>query len=270
MTVDRLTTRPRIEVEQREPLVIKPGEEFFPFADITVNLPNQSALERASRDFTIEDERYGVLTGRFFFRHPYSGGNASLELAFLPIRFYTLARQQDDLIKIDMGKYPGKPKERFEFGFGVDLLGSVGESRAVNFASDFDKTAQIQVTNHITSKSFNAIRKKAWVGYDDTRCPYEDQFTLIFDEFYYDGQEPVLEHQRDAGVEMFAQQDLEEIRQGKELTIEEIQKRNERVNTINNQRSFREPFHLAFVKVPKVMEQIGIILTHKTQTTKPV
>src|SRR3989338_476065 len=264
MSIDRLLARPKIEVDQREPLVIKPGEEFFPFADITVNLPNQSALERASRDFTIEDERYGVLTGRFFFIHPYSGGNASLELAFLPIRFYTRARQQDYLIKIDMSNYPGKPKERFEFGLGVDLLGSVGENRAVNFASDFDKIAQIQVTNHITGKTFNAIRKKAWVGYDDTRCPYQDQFTLIFDEFYYEGQEPVLEHQRDAGVEMFAQHDLEEMRQGIELTIEEIQRRNERATTINNQRSFREPFHLAFIKDPRVMEQIGVTLTHTT------
>ncbi len=268
MTVDRLKTRPRIEVEQLEHLVIKPGEEFFPFADITVNLPNQSALERASRDFTIEDERYGLLTGRFFFKHPFSGGNASIEIVFLPIRYYTLARQQDDLIKIDSGTYPGKPTERLEFGFGIDLLGSVGENRAVNFASDFDKTAQIQVTNHITGKTFNATRQRAWVGYDDTRCPYENQFTLIFDEFYYEGQEPVLEHQRDAGVEMFAQQELEEIRQGKEPTVEEIQRRHDSADTINNQRSFREPFHLAFVKVPKVMEQIGITLTHKTQSTK--
>lgn len=272
MTADRILARPRIEVEQREPLVIRPGEEFFPLADISVDIPSNfnswRALDRAVREFTIEDDKYGVITGRFFFRYPFSGGNASiLQVAFLPQRFYTLATKEDDLTKIDCGNYPGKPRERFELAMGIDLPGTVGDRSMVNFTGDFGKIAQLQVINHITGKTFNAIRQKAWVGCDETACPHDGQFTLIYDQFYYEGEEPVTEHQFEANLEMYAQQDLSELRKGKEISAEGLRVRREKTDAINNERSFKEPFHLAFVRVPRVMGQIGMTLSHRAHVS---
>ena len=268
MTADRILARPKIEVEQREPLVVRSGEEFFPLADISVDIPFNSwrAFDSAVREFTIEDDKYGVLTGRFFFRHPFSDGNASIEVAFLPQRFYTLATKEDDLTKIDCGNYPGKPRERFELAVGIDLPGTVGDRDRVNFTGDFDQTAQLQVTNHITGKTFNAIRQKAWVGYDERDCPHDGQFTLIYDQFYYKGEEPITERQFEANLQMFAQQDLSELRQGKEKSVEELRARRERADAINDERSFKEPFHLAFLKVPRIMGQIGMTLSHQSHS----
>lgn len=263
MTPDRLQTLTPVEVEQQKPLVIRRGEEFFPFADVVIYIPENHFSDRASQQFVLQDEDYGELTGRFFFRKPFAFGNASVDLGFLPQRFYTLAREEDDLTQMHE-TYPGQPRERLEFSFGVDIPGTTDAVSHVTFGNDFRETTRLKVTNHITDKSFYAAEKKTHIGWSDTQCTYEGKHTLVYDQFYYEGQEPTNRHQYEAGLGRLRGKDTQErtaalladIRKPIEERIEERRADDE----INRQRSFNSPFHLAFVKLPRVMEKIGITL----------
>ena len=263
MTPDRLQAPRLVEVEQQKPLILKRDEEFFPFADIVVYIPSNNSPDRAFQQFTLEDGQYGELTGRFFFRRTFAIGSASVDVGFLPQRFYTLAREEDDLTQMHE-TYPGQPRERLEFSFGVDLPGTTDAVSHVTFGNDFRETTRLKVTNHITDKSFYAVEKKTHIGWSDTECPYDDKYTLVYDSFFYEGQEPINKHQYESGIGRLRGKDpqerttalLADIHKPIEKRIEERRADDE----INHQRSFNSPFHLAFVKLPRVMEKIGITL----------
>lgn len=265
MTPDRL--RQSIEVEQKEPLIIRRDEEFLPFANIVIYIPSNDFPDWARQEFVIDDQIYGRLTGRFFFRRPNSGGNADIGIGFLPQRFYTLAGEEDDLTKISHDGYPGQPRERFTFALAVDLPTKLsvlqhGSWYNIEHTTDFIDRTRIKVTNHLTDKGFYASNENHDYEDDDPEKPNES--TTVFNRFYYADQEPITEHQREAGLELFAiERMMEEEGQltlNQVSTVEDYQRRRKFTEATNNARSYLEPFQLAFVKLPKVMEQIGITL----------
>ncbi len=248
-----------IEIPQTEPLVILRNQKFFPFSNLELPEETIGHFDFASQEFQLQEED-GITTGRFLYQDVMSNGNTAMwNFPFLAEKYYTLGSTEDDL-KQYTETYPDSPHRRIMFKVAFDL------PRPMDPESEFRKTTRIRVENGQTGNVFYAVEARAQGGYDRTRSPKDGHYAILYDSFYYKGE------QWDDRLNKHAHLDIPEERwpeihqqvadyeeDNSKPYPQELADAHRRVREEDDRRSYLMPFRLSIITKPEVAR--GIALT---------